>query len=116
MAKLSYIFLGIPFAVAGAAVAVPAAADENERRVEVRYDDLNLASVSGRERLATRVSVAVRNVCGGNVGRVTLREQAAIRQCEADAMGRAQTRMAALIGGHGAQFADQGRQPLAAKD
>lgn len=116
MAKLSYIFLGIPVAVVGAAVAVPAAADENERRVEVRYDDLNLASVSGRERLANRVSVAVRNVCGGHVGRVTLREQAAIRQCEADAMDRAQTTMAALIGGHGAQLADRGKQPLVARD
>lgn len=116
MAKLPLILMAIPAALTGAATATPAAADENQRQVVVRYDDLNLASVSGRERLMTRVKVAVRDVCGGGNGRTSLRELSAIRKCEADASNRAQTRIAALIGGHGARLATQGSNPVVAED
>ncbi len=54
MAKFSFL-LAAPIALAG--FSVPAAAEDDGERhtVVVRYDDLNLSSVGGRERLTTRV-------------------------------------------------------------
>src|SRR3546814_3273132 len=68
MAKLSLMLLAAPLATAGfslPAAANPAAEDGIERHTAiVRYNDLNLSSVEGRERLTTRVKHAVRKVCG----------------------------------------------------
>src|SRR3546814_10945656 len=67
MAKLSLMLLAAPLATAGfslPAAANPAAEDGIERHTAiVRYNDLNLSSVEGRERLTTRVKPAVRQVC-----------------------------------------------------
>ena len=70
MAKLSLILLSAPIACIGLSVpaAAAAAADEGDgerRTVVVRYNDLNLTSVEGRDRLSSRVKAAVRTVCIG---------------------------------------------------
>ena len=78
MAKLSLILLSAPVACIGLSVpAAAAAADDGERRtVVVRYNDLNLASVEGRERLNSRVKSAVRTVCNSRPNyRMTLNEE-----------------------------------------
>jgi UrcA family protein len=112
MAKLSFFMLGLPMVIAGAAVTDTAAAEDEPRRVTVRYDDLNLSSVEGREQLAKRVRFAVRSVCPSTTARTSLIEPAYVRQCEAEAGHRAETRVAALLSGHGARFADHGTQPV----
>lgn len=111
MAKLS-LLLAAPVALVG--FAVPAAAEgdgDGERRsVVVRYDDLNLSSVQGRERLNTRVKFAVQTVCGSRVHyRQTLRERAVTLQCEDSAMADADVKLAGLFNGDGTRLADRGR-------
>ena len=114
MAKLSLMLLAAPLATAGfslPAAANPAAGDDGERRTAiVRYDDLNLSSVEGRERLTTRVKYAVRKVCGSRPqNRPSLRERGASNRCEDTAMADADTKLAALFNGEGARYADRGR-------
>jgi UrcA family protein len=109
MAKLS-LLLAAPVALAG--FAVPAAAeDDGERRsVIVRYDDLNLSSVQGRERLNTRIKFAVQTVCGSRPHyRQTLRERAVALECEDSAMADADVKLASLFNGKSARLADRGR-------
>ena len=62
MAKFFLMLLTVPLATAG--VAAPAFAQDDTRSITVSYDDLNLSSERGRERLTTRVKMAVRKVCG----------------------------------------------------
>ena len=112
MTKFSMILLSAPAACIGLAVpAVAAANDEGERRtVVVRYDDLNLASVEGRDRLATRVKSAVRTVC--NVlphYRPTLNERVSASKCENATMAEADVKLVGLINGDGTRLADSGR-------
>ncbi len=109
MAKLSLLLVA-PVALAG--FAVPAAAeDDGERRsVVVRYDDLNLSSAHGRERLNARVKYAVQTVCGSRTSyRQALRERAIALQCEDTAMTDADVKLAALFNGEGTRLADRGR-------
>ncbi|SBV33309.1 conserved exported protein of unknown function [uncultured Sphingopyxis sp.] len=105
MAKFSLMLLAVPLATAG--IAAPAFAEDDVRSVTVSYDDLNLSSERGRERLTTRVKMAVRKVCGVP-GRATLRERAAENACKAHAMRDAETKLAALFNGGGTRLADQG--------
>ena len=110
MAKLSMILLSAPAMCIG--LAVPAAAeDDGERRtVVVRYDDLNLASVEGRDRLATRVKSAVRTVCNSRPHyRQSLTERATALECEGATMADAEVKLAGLINGDGTRLADRGR-------
>lgn len=113
MAKLSLILIGA--SVAGATLAVPAAAEERDdrRSVVVRYHDLNLASGEGRERLNTRVKVAVQQVCNSRPSsRPTLLERSRSQKCEAETMAEAEVKLAGLLnGGGGTQLADRG-QPI----
>ncbi|OHD06908.1 UrcA family protein [Sphingopyxis sp. RIFCSPHIGHO2_12_FULL_65_19] len=109
MAKFS-LLLAAPVALAG--FSVPAAAeDDGERRsVVVRYDDLNLSSAEGRERLNTRVKYAVQTVCGSRpLYRQSLRERAVTLRCEDTAMADADTKLAGLFNGSGTRRADRGR-------
>jgi len=112
MAKISLILLAAPLVAAG--VNVPAfAQSEEQRSVIVSYDDLNLSSESGRERLTKRVKMAIRQVCG-SANRLTLRERAAEQKCELHASRQAETRLASLFNGSSARLADQGPVVVAA--
>lgn len=114
MAKFSFL-LAATVALAG--FSVPAAAEnEGERYTAVvRYDDLNLSSVDGRKRLATRVKVAVRKVCGTRLhNRQALRERAVANRCEDSAMADADVKLAGLFKGENASLADRGRIVVAA--
>lgn len=111
MAKLPLILMAAPL-VAAAAVA-PVAAQDDMRSIAVRYDDLNLASETGRERLETRVRFAVRQVCGVH-GRLTLRERASALACSAEATRDTKVRLAALFSGQGSRLADSGQMTVAA--
>jgi UrcA family protein len=108
MTKFAMILLSAPVACIG--LTVPAAAkDDSERRtVVVRYDDLNLASVGGRDRLTTRVKSAVRAVCNTNPHyRQTLTERASAEKCEDATMADADVKLAGLINGDGTRLADR---------
>ncbi|APZ97783.1 hypothetical protein BWQ93_04230 [Sphingopyxis sp. QXT-31] len=101
MTKLTLILLAVPLALTS--ISVPAAA-EDLRSVTVHYDDLNLASPKGRERLETRVRVAVRAVCRTN-SRPTLREQSDSRDCERVATANSDAQLASLFNGNGTALA-----------
>jgi len=106
MAKLSLILLSAPIACVG--LSVPAAAEDNgERRtVVVRYNDLNLASVEGRDRLSSRVKAAVRVVCNSRPNyRMTLNDIAHAQTCEKATMADADVKLAGLLNGAGTRLA-----------
>lgn len=79
---------------AGAFATLPAAAAPDSR--VVRYDDLNLASPAGVERLERRIEQAARSVCGFSNSRTGPGEFAASRACLARAKARAREQMAAI--------------------
>jgi UrcA family protein len=114
MAKFSFILIAAPLAAAGL-IAPAAAAPSNkaEQSVTVRYDDLNLSSEKGRDRLAVRVKMAIRQVCKSN-SRVTLAERADVRNCEVAANRGAETQLAELFNGQKALLADRGALVVAA--
>lgn len=113
MAKLSFILLAVPLAAAGTiAPAAASAPGEEQQSVSVRYDDLNLTNESGRDRLTSRVKMAIRQVCGSN-SRRTLAEKAETRRCEAEASRKADTQLASLFNGTNAKLADRGALVLA---
>lgn len=94
-------------ALTAAGLAGPAFANDEERQtVTVRYDDLNLASAAGRERLDTRVRVAIRNMCNAGVG-ATARERVTSAKCVAVANRSVETQFAALYKGGSARFASE---------
>jgi len=112
MAKFSMILLSAPLACIGLAIpAVAAAKDDGERRtVVVRYHDLNLASVEGRERLNARVKSAARTVCNSRPHyRLTLNELAQAQDCEAATLADADVKLAGLFNGDGTRLAERGR-------
>ncbi len=114
MAKFS-LLLAASVALVG--FSVPAAAeDDGERHTAVvRYDDLNLSSADGRERLNTRVKFAVQKVCGTRLHyRQGLRERAVANRCEDSAMADANVKLAGLFNGDSARLADRGRIVVAA--
>ncbi|WP_260583404.1 UrcA family protein [Sphingopyxis sp. PET50] len=110
MAKLTLILLAAPIALTG--LSMPAAAQE-KKTVIVRYDDLNISSVSGRERLNTRVKMAIRDVCNTRLAQGLRAEQKA-RQCETIAMKDADVKLASLFNGGGTALADRGPVIVAA--
>lgn len=104
MAKFSLILLAAPLMVAG--INAPAFAESETRSITISYDDLNLSSESGRERLTKRVKMAVKQVCG-SANRLTLRERAAQQACQANARRAADVQLASLFNGSSARLADQ---------
>lgn len=109
MTKLSLILLAAPIAFVGLTVSAAAEGNGERKTVIVRYHDLNLASVEGRERLNTRVRMAVQNVCGSRpLYRQALRERAATQSCERATLGDADVKLAALFNGDGTRLADRG--------
>lgn len=111
MAKFSLILLSAPIACIGLSVPALAADDDGERRtVVVRYDDLNLSSVDGRDRLNSRVKSAVRKVCDSRPNyRQTLHERALALECETVTMADADVKLASLLNGDATRLADRGR-------
>lgn len=115
MAKLSFILLATPIAFVGTTVPAAAEGDGERRSVIVRYNDLNLASVEGRERLTTRVKYAVDKVCGSRPQyRQALRERASAQRCKVATMADADVKLAGLFNGDGARLAERGRIVIAA--
>lgn len=110
MAKLTLILLAAPLVLTS--ISVPAAAQE-KKTVVVRYDDLNLSSATGRDRLSTRVKMAVRDVCNTRLAQGLRAEQKA-RQCESIAMKDADVKLASLFSGNGTALADRGPVIVAA--
>ncbi|GAO78029.1 MULTISPECIES: UrcA family protein [unclassified Sphingopyxis] len=114
MAKFSFILLATPLVAAG--LIAPSAAspsDKDQQSVTVRYDDLNLSSEKGRDRLTGRVKMAIRQVCSSN-SRRTLAERADVRSCEVAASRGADTQLAELFSGQKALLADRGALVVAA--
>ncbi len=113
MAKISLLLLAAPLTLA--ALSTPVAAQEEKRSVIVRYDDLNLASASGREQLSARVDRAIDKVCDLDVHyRQTLGQRAQALKCEKQARSDSEVKLAALFNGASARFADQGGVVVAA--
>ena len=110
MAKLTLILLAVPLALTS--ISVPAAAQE-KKSVVVRYDDLNLSSASGRDRLTTRVKMAVREVCDTRLAQ-GLRAQQKARECANDTMKDTDVKLASLFNGAGTAVADRGSVTVAA--
>ncbi|HMO75507.1 MAG TPA: UrcA family protein [Sphingopyxis sp.] len=112
MAKLTLILLAAPLALTG--FSVPAAAQE-EKSVVVRYDDLNLSTAPGRERLQWRVASAIRSVCDSRPHyRQTLTQRAQALECEAAARRDADVKLAGLFSGDGTALAGRGQIVVAA--
>ena len=63
----------------------------------VRYDDLDLASAKGRERLQARVRMAVNSVCGHSDGRRTLSEKMAAERCRKAARQQSEAQVAEAV-------------------
>jgi UrcA family protein len=106
MAKLVLTLLAAPLALTS--LSMPAAAQE-PKTVVVRYDDLNLASVTGRERLNTRIKYAIQTVCETRPSfRPDLRQRAYSQQCAKTATRDADVKLASLLNGNGTALADRG--------
>ena len=104
MSKLSLI---LATALASTGAVVPAAAQDDDRpSVTVRYDDLNLASAAGRERLDVRVRTAIKSMCSVDP-RPSLRQRAASAECETAAKRSVEPQLAALYNGSNARFASE---------
>lgn len=101
MSKLTLILVA---ALASTTAAPALAQDDDAPSVVVRHDDLNLTSVSGRERLHTRVRSAIREMCGTSQ-KLDLRARAATLECEAAAKRSVEPQLAALYSGNSAKFA-----------
>jgi UrcA family protein len=111
MAKI--INIALAAAVLATGLAVPAMAGDTEKvSVEVRYDDLNLTSASGRERLETRVRSAVRRICRVGVSK-NLELIRAAQTCATQAMVDADTKMASLIESKGVAYAERAERVTA---
>jgi UrcA family protein len=79
------ILLSIAAAAAalGAAPALARDSAPTPRSQIVRYSDLNLSSVAGRQTLDRRIAVAVRQVCG-QASDADIRGKNAVHRCRAD--------------------------------
>lgn len=90
----------------GSAVAPAFAQDDGALRISVRYSDLDLATADGRERLDTRVRVAIRAICNSEP-RQTARLRVASQECEAHARRSVDPQLASLLNGSSARFASE---------
>lgn len=105
MSKLTLILTA---ALAASSIAVPSLAQDggDKATATVRYDDLNLASAAGRERLDTRVRTAIKSMCAAD-SRQNLQQRAASLECEAAAKRSIEPQMAALYNGASVKFASE---------
>jgi UrcA family protein len=97
----------ISLTMAATGMAAPAMAqDDDAPRVEVRYGDLDLQTIDGRERLDLRVRNAIRTMCSVDP-RPSLEQRAVEQACEARARSSAEPQLAALLKGSSARFASE---------
>ena len=78
-------FKKIMLSSAGALLAVSAPAMADVKTSEVQYQDLDLTSAAGQNRLATRIRSAVKSVCG-NARVASLAEKQDVLRCQRAAM------------------------------
>ena len=78
------------------ATAAPAIA-RDVQSVTVTYDDLNLATLKGQERLDRRIDSAVRKVCGSAQRSATRILDPKVTACMKEARAKARSRVAAEI-------------------
>ncbi len=80
------LFATTIFAASALAISVPASAEWKSK--EVGYEDLDLSTPKGQDRLKTRVKQAVKMVCGSPRA-ITLNERMDQNRCENEAIARA---------------------------
>lgn len=108
MAKLVLTLLAAPLALTS--LSMPAAAQE-PKTVVVKYDDLNLATVTGRERLNTRIKYAIQKVCDTRPNfRPDLQQRAYSQECAKTVMRDVDVKLASLLNGNGTALADRGNR------
>jgi UrcA family protein len=91
-------------AIASAVTMVPAAPDQ-PRQAHVNYQDLNLATTSGQQRLDRRLHIAMDRVCGSRWTN-NLNEQREYRKCRNRALAEiAPQRQAAILKASGVRVA-----------
>ena len=83
---VSFKTIALSTAVAVLAASAPALAEVKTK--PVHYDDLDLSSAKGQQRLATRVQSAVKAVCG-NPRAFSLAEKMDLANCKRDALASA---------------------------
>lgn len=79
-------------------VAGPAIANENpfaKDSVVLRYDDLNLDTATGRQRLDQRLANAAAAVCGAGLARIHLSMDARSRACRSEVVASYRAQIAA---------------------
>lgn len=93
------------------AVSTPAMADWKTK--EVQYQDLDLSTAKGQERLKTRVKQAVQQVCGSPRA-ITLRERLDQSSCEKNAMANAMPKAEQTIAAYlkNSRFASRDAIPI----
>lgn len=79
----------------GLTVAASFPALASESRI-VRYDDIDLSSPAGLEKLDHRIDIAARSICGNGNFRASLAELADRRACVMDVKARAAQQVALL--------------------
>lgn len=84
-------------ASASAAPATAGSGGYENVAVEVRTDDLNLATASGRSALDRRINYAARKACGFSRDKIDLVESQRQNACMSKARGNAETAVAARI-------------------
>lgn len=85
----------IALAAIGSALSATSAAAE---QIDIEFDDLNLASISGQETLERRIDRAARKVCGVDIKRPGTRiPSVEAKKCYVQARNSALAQMAAAV-------------------
>jgi UrcA family protein len=74
--------------LAASALAISSPAMAERKTKEVRYEDLDLSTAKGQERLMTRIKQAVKQVCASPQP-ITLKERVDQASCKKDAIAHA---------------------------
>lgn len=100
------LMLMIAITATGGASTTAMAQEGETPQIMVHYNDLDLTTTSGRERLDLRVRTAIRSMC--KVGeRQPLRQRAMVQECVAQAHRSVEPQLASLLGGSSARFASE---------
>lgn len=88
MIRIATLFAASALVIAPVAATAQPAGNE-PLTMQVRYDDINLSTTTGRSKLDARIASAARKVCGVSSGRTTLREKQAQHDCVSKTRGEA---------------------------
>jgi len=100
------LMLMIAMTATGGASATAMAQEGDTPQILVHYNDLDLTTTSGRERLDLRVRNAIRSMCKISE-RQPLRQRAMAQECVAQAHRSVEPQLAALLNGSSARFASE---------